>query len=142
MAATLLGFAVARVVTTVWVRPYLMPAEHKSTAFDLYQALGGNHAWRIRVFKAVTVMFLGDVTRQTIRNLRHDKALFQWSTWQSAWRLLFRKDGMIRGNLGQWRDYLSPSFHPSQHDAALSAQWLRDNTAAFAVVGQPVGQLA
>ena len=46
------------------------------------------------------------------------------------------KDGMFRGNLALWRDYLSPDFHPSQHEATLSAQWLRDNAQQYAVVGQ------
>ena len=121
---------------TLWMWHAAEESEHRCTAFDVYQRLSGNTAWRVRVFKAVSVMFLSDVTRQTLINLHHDKALFRWSTWLSAWQLLFSRDGMIRGNVGQWRDYLSPAFHPSQHDATLSSRWLRDNTAQFTVVGQ------
>jgi uncharacterized protein len=72
-----------------------------------------------------------------VRNLRHDGSLFKWSTWRSGVRLLFAKDGLIRGNRQAWRDYLASDFHPSRHDATLSSQWLRDNTAQFTVVGQP-----
>lgn len=43
---------------------------------------------------------------------------------------------MVRSNYGLWRDYFSPDFHPSQHDAALSQQWLRANAAQFTVVAQ------
>ena len=121
---------------TLWQWHSAEESEHRNTAYDMYQALGGNHHWRIRVFKYITVTFLGDVARQTMRNLWHDGSLFSWSTWRSAARLLFAKDGMIRGNVGLWRDYMAPDFHPSQHPAALSQQWLRNNTAQFAVVGQ------
>lgn len=127
---------------TMWMWHAAEESEHRCTAFDLYQALGGSHEWRVRVFNAVSVMFLSDISRQTIRNLRHDKALYRWSTWTSAWRLLFSKEGMIRGNYSLWRDYHSPTFHPSQHEAALSRQWLQDNTDSFAVVGQAAVQPA
>ena len=74
--------------------------------------------------------------RQTVRNLWHDGSLFMWSTWRSGARMLFASDGLIRGSYGLWRDYLSPDFHPGQHDASLSRQWLRDNATQFSVIGQ------
>jgi len=121
---------------TLWLWHSAEESEHRSTAFDIYAAISGNHAWRIRVFRYVTVTFLSDVLRQTVRNLWHDGSLFKWSTWRGGAKLLFARDGMFRSNVGSWRDYLAPDFHPGQHDAALSKQWLRDNAAQFAVVGQ------
>jgi hypothetical protein len=50
--------------------------------------------------------------------------------------LLLSKDGLFRGNVGLWKDYLRKDFHPSQHDAIASEQWLRDNIAQFSIVGQ------
>jgi uncharacterized protein len=120
---------------TLWLWHSAEESEHRSTAFDIYGAMGGSHGLRLRVFRYVTVTFLSDVLRQTVRNLWHDGSLFRWSTWRSAARLLFAHDGMMRGNYRRWRDYLAPGFHPSQHDASLSQQWLRDNQAQFAVVG-------
>ena len=70
-------------------------SEHRNTAFDLYQALGGSHVWRVRVFKYITFVFLRDVLRQTVRNLWHDGGLFQWRTGRSAWHLLLTKDSML-----------------------------------------------
>ncbi len=125
---------------TLWLWHASEESEHRNTAFDIYQALSGDHTWRIRIFHYITVTFLSDVVRQTVRNLWHDGSLFKWRTWRSGARLLFAKDGMIRGNYGLWRDYLAPTFHPSQHDATLSQKWLQDNTAQFAVVGQPAVQ--
>ncbi len=121
---------------TLWLWHSAEESEHRCTAFDIYQAAGGNQAWRVRVFRAVTVIFLTDLLRQTVRNLWHDGCLFKWSTWRSAAKLLFSRNGLIRGNLGLWRDYLRADFHPSQHDAERSQHWLQDNRAQFSVVGQ------
>ena len=123
---------------TLWLWHSAEESEHRSTAFDMYQAMGGGHAWRLRVFRYVSVVFLLDLLRQTVRNLWHDGALFSLSTWRSAAKLLMSKDGMIRGNVGLWRDYLREDFHPEQHDASRSQAWLRDNTRHFTPVATPV----
>jgi len=121
---------------TLWQWHCAEESEHRNTAFDMYQAMGGNHYWRVRVFKYITSVFLHDVLRQTVRNLWHDGSLFRWSTWRSAARLWFARDGMIRGNYRLWRDYMAPDFHPRQQQAALAERWLHDNSAQFVVVGQ------
>ena len=121
---------------TLWLWHSAEESEHRNTAFDIHHAAGGNHAWRIRTFRYVTVTFLCDVMRQTLNNLWHDGTLFQWSTWRSGARWLFARDGLLRGNVRLWRDYLAPDFHPSQHDASMSRQWLQDNAMQFAVVGE------
>ncbi len=122
---------------TLWLWHSAEESEHRCTAFDMYQALGGDHKRRVTVFRVVTVIFLSDVLRQTVRNLWHDGSLFQLQTWRSAARMLFAKDGMLRSNVGLWRDYLREDFHPSQHEAPLSQAWLHNNAAQYSVVGQP-----
>jgi predicted metal-dependent hydrolase len=112
-------------------------AEHRSTAFDLYAKLGGSHAWRVRTFRFITVQFLVDVGRQTLRNLWHDRALFRPSTWTGAARFLFGRDGFVRGNVAAWRAYTRPDFHPSQGAPGLGERWLAQNAHAYAVVGRP-----
>jgi uncharacterized protein len=120
---------------TLWQWHSAEASEHCSTAFDIYNAVGGSHVWRVRIFKQITLIFLGDVLNQTLRNLWHDGSLFQWLTWRSAASVLFAKDGLVRGNFHHWKDYLSPSFHPSQIEATQSRQWLADNSAHYSVVG-------
>jgi len=120
---------------TMWLWHSAEESEHRSTAFDIYQAMGGGYAWRLRVFRFVSFVFMFDLLRQTVRNLWHDGALFSVSTWRSAAKLLFSKDGMIRGNVGLWRDYLREDFHPEQHDASRSQAWLADNSRHFVPVG-------
>lgn len=121
---------------TLWMWHASEEAEHCSTAFDVYRALGGTEAWRLRLLRYITWTFAADITRQTVRNLWHDGSLFQWSTWKSAFTLLFAKDGMVRGNVAAWRAYKAPTFHPRQQDISMSLQWLQDNRERYTVVGQ------
>jgi predicted metal-dependent hydrolase len=125
---------------TMWLWHAAEESEHRSTAFDVYLALGGNEAWRRRWFRIVTAFFVMDVMRQTLRNLRHDGQLGRWATWRSAARYLFGPHGLVRETVGPWRAYLRAGFHPAQQDAALSRQWLEDNRAQYRVVGEaPTG---
>lgn len=121
---------------TLWLWHSAEESEHRSTAFDIYQALSGHMEWRTRIFHYITLTFLADVTRQTIRNLWHDGSLFRLSTWRSGWRLLMSRDGMFRGNYRQWRAYKDASFHPRQQDAGLSQRWLAEHGDLFVPVGQ------
>ena len=112
-------------------------AEHRSTAFDLYAALGGDHRWRVRIFRFITVQFLLDVGRQTLRNLWHDRALLRPSTWTSAARFLFSRGGFVRGNVAAWRAYVAPDFHPSRAAAPLGERWLAEHSDSYTIVGRP-----
>ena len=123
-------------LATLWLWHSAEESEHRATAFDLYRALGGNQAWRVRWFRLVTRQFLIDLARQTGRNLWHDGAVFQWRTWRSAATFLFGREGVVRSTRAAWRAYLDTDFHPHHQPAPRSAQWLRDNAAQFSVVGQ------
>ena len=120
---------------TMWMWHCAEEAEHKSTAFDLYQALGGNHDWRITWFKRITTVFLGDLLRQTVNNLRRDGTLWKWSTWTSAARYLFGRQGLVRATYQPWRAYLRKDFHPDQLASNLSERWLAENAAHYTPVG-------
>ncbi|MFO1268825.1 MAG: metal-dependent hydrolase [Rubrivivax sp.] len=103
--------------------------EHRSTAFDLYRALGGNELWRKRLFRIVSFNFVVDTTRQTVNNLWRDGTLFKPSTWASAWRTLFGREGLVRRGFAPWRAYLRAGFHPLQGDGSAGARWLGENAA-------------
>jgi predicted metal-dependent hydrolase len=121
-------------LATLWQWHCAEEAEHKNTAFDLYQALGGNHAWRSTWFRRVTLIFLGDIVRQTVNNLHRDGTLWEWRTWRSAARTLFGKGGLVRESWRPWRAYLHRDFHPSQHGSDLSQRWLARHSDAFTPV--------
>lgn len=122
-------------LTTLWLWHSAEETEHKATAFDLYQALGGNHEWRITWFRRVTMIFLGDTLRQTVDNLRRDGTLWKWRTWASAAKYLFGKRGLIRQTYKPWRAYLREDFHPRQQESGLSQRWLAEHGDRFVPVG-------
>lgn len=122
---------------TMWLWHAAEESEHKSTAFDVYQAVGGSHHWRVKWFRRTTVIFLCDTFVQTFKNLRRDGTLWRWSTWRSAGRHLFAKGGLLRASFGPWRDYFRRDFHPTDHDSSRSARWLAENAESFRPVGQP-----
>jgi predicted metal-dependent hydrolase len=121
-------------LATLWRWHAAEETEHRSVAFDVYRAMGGDERWRARWMRLVTFFFVTDVTRQTVRNLWHDGALWRWRTWRSAGPFLFGDGGLIRRSAGPWRAYFSPGFHPANQGGALGAQWLRENTQHFAPV--------
>jgi predicted metal-dependent hydrolase len=120
---------------TLWLWHSAEEAEHKSTAFDIYQALGGSHTWRVRWMRRVTVFFLGDALRQTVSNLRADGTLWRGSTWRSAARHLLGRDGLLRTSYRPWKRYFREDFHPVQQHSDLSQRWLADNAQAYTRVG-------
>jgi len=120
---------------TMWLWHSAEESEHKSTAFDLYQALDGDHDWRLIWMRRVTMIFLGDTLRQTISNLKRDGTLWQWATWKSAASFLFGKRGLVRQTYPAWRQYFRRDFHPAQQDNELSRRWLNDNADAYTLVG-------
>jgi len=113
----------------MWLWHSAEETEHRSTAFDLYVALGGNHEWRCRVFKAVACNFALDTARQTLLNLWHDRSWWRPSTWVSAWRMLFSCQGLVRQGYAPLKRYMREDFHPSQGDGALSERWLAEHAA-------------
>ena len=121
---------------TLWMWHASEESEHRSTAFDLYRALGGSELWRGRFMRIVTTHFLLDVFRQTLRNLWHDRELFKARSWRSGWQLLFAREGLLREIYRPWKAYFTPDFHPRQQDDSLSARWLDQHTQDYSVVGR------
>ncbi len=104
----------------VWRWHALEETEHKAVAFDLYTALGGSYAWRIRYFVYGTITLATDVMRQTTLNLWQDGALFKPSTWLSAAQFFFgrpsRGGGWFWLTAGPLMAYFRKDFHPNRHD--------------------------
>ncbi len=122
-------------LATLWLWHSAEESEHKTTAFDLYVALGGSYAWRVKWMRRITTIFLMDTLRQTFNNLQHDGTLWQWRTWKSGFSFLFGKRGLVRLTYGPWREYFRKDFHPDQQDSAASEQWLAENSSQFDRVG-------
>lgn len=120
---------------TLWLWHSAEESEHKTTAFDLYVALGGSYEWRVKWMRRITTIFLMDTLRQTCNNLQRDGTLWKWSTWKSGCSYLFGKRGLVRLTYGPWREYFRKDFHPDQQESAASVKWLAENSSQFVPVG-------
>jgi len=126
---------------TVWSWHAAEETEHRAVAFDLYQAVGGNHRWRVRWYLYVCVIFAFDASRQTLLNLVRDGTWWRPGTWLSAGRFFFGREGIFWRTLPAMLRYLRRDFHPDQEHhsppAAVLAQcWLAANSARFQLVGR------
>jgi len=113
----------------LWLWHSAEETEHRSTAFEIYRALGGGEAWRVGVFRVVLRLFLLDTARQTLHNLWRDGSGWRPSTWAAAGRFLFGRDGFLTVSRPLWRLYLRADFHPAQADGSLSQRWLAEHAA-------------
>ena len=120
----------------MWLWHSAEELEHRSTAFDIYTALGGDHRWRCRVFKAVARNFAIDTALQTWSNLWRDGTWWRPSTWASAWTTLFGPGGLLRVGRAPMKSYLRPDFHPAQVDAQAGARWLVVNAGLVSAVAR------
>jgi len=108
----------------LWLWHCSEETEHRSTAFELYGAIGGNDAWRLRIFRVVSLHFLIDVLRQTATNLWHDGTWWRPDVWWRGLDFLFGRVGLLRRAAGPWRRYLMAGFHPDQADGRAARDWL------------------
>ncbi|MCU0774864.1 MAG: metal-dependent hydrolase [Ideonella sp.] len=122
---------------TLWSWHSAEETEHRSTAFDLYGALGGGTRWRVGIFNVVLRLFLVDLARQTLRNLWHDGTWWRPSTWAAGWRFCFGPAGFWTLSRPAWARYRREDFHPSQADETRSVAWLSAHADAAPPVRAP-----
>jgi predicted metal-dependent hydrolase len=109
--------------------------EHKAVAFDLYRAAGGGYAKRVLWYVHASVVFWLDTFQQTAHNLRRDGQLSAPRTWASAARSFFGRRGIAWALVVPALHYLSPRFHPWQHDNRdLLRLWLERNDGAYRAI--------
>jgi predicted metal-dependent hydrolase len=121
---------------TLWRWHAAEECEHKAVAFDLYQHLGGGLGWRRFWMVYISVHFTTDLIRQTFNNLWHDRTLHKPSTWWSAIKFCFGRDGMIRRCTPLFVAYLDGNFHPNQLGSpSLAQDWLSQHSAQWRAVG-------
>jgi predicted metal-dependent hydrolase len=120
---------------TVWSWHAVEESEHKAVAFDAYLAAGGKYWPRALWYVHVSWIFWFDTLRQTLHNLHNDGQLHKPRTWISAARTWFGRRGLAWHVLPQALRYLSPSFHPWQHDnRELVTMWLDGNGGAYRAI--------
>jgi len=96
----------------VWSWHCIEEIEHRSTAIDLYRAIGGGYF--MRIWAAVFASFLFSIVhvRCLLAFLRAKKVLWRWRTWKTGLPYLLGERGVYRLFVTDWIKYFRPGFHP------------------------------
>jgi len=98
----------------IWSWHCIEEMEHRSTAMDLYRALGGGYFLRVSIGAFVSLLFLSTHIPCLIDFLVKKKLLWKWSMWQTGLPYLLGKKGVYYLVVKYWLLYFKPGFHPIQ----------------------------
>lgn len=98
----------------VWSWHCLEEMEHRSTAIDLYRAVGGGYFLRIFVGAFVSIAFLIADIQCLLYFLGVKKLLWNGRVWSKGIPYLLGKKGVYYLVFKYWLLYFLPGFHPKQ----------------------------
>jgi predicted metal-dependent hydrolase len=105
--------------------------EHRSVAFDVYRAAGGEYPRRVLAMIGATWIFWTKVLEQQVRMMRADGIAVSLEEWRALGRFLFIEPGGMLPLLRQYFQYFRRDFHPSDIDCTeLLEAWRRDYEAS------------
>lgn len=100
--------------------------EHKSVAFDVFQAVHGGYLLRVVGLAAAFVSSLRDIRAMMFFLMREDGLL---RDAESRARLRKVRLRLLSKVVPEFRHYLRPSYHPSQHDdPRVVTAWLAEHS--------------
>lgn len=88
--------------------------EHKSAAFDVYQAVSGNRFWLGFGVLFCYLLNLSFLLLACTTLLRQDSQLWKWSTWKAAFNYFFVEEKFLPRVTRGCFQILKRGFHPSQ----------------------------
>jgi uncharacterized protein len=101
--------------------------EHKTVAFDVFRAAGGDYTTRVTSMLGATFIFWAKVIEQQARMMHSDGIAFSAAEWCALVKFLFIKPGGMAPLFRLYFEYFRPSFHPSDIDCtALLEGWRHD----------------
>lgn len=106
--------------TALWRWHALEETEHKSVAFDVWEAVKGRgpraYVQRTGGLIMATVIFWFKIFPAYVRILRDEGKSRDREGWKLWFHYAFGKVGFLRKLVGPWADYFRPGFHPWDHD--------------------------
>ena len=118
-------------VAELWYWHGVEETEHKSVAFDVYQAIGGPIRERRQALFFNAFFFFKDTFRILRLMLKHDGKLWDLREWASGIQYLFIRPGILRRIVFSYLRFLKKDFHPWQHDNRhLIERWAKEHSPA------------
>lgn len=103
-------------VARLWVWHAIEEIEHRSVAFDVYKSKVDDEKLRVRMMRAVTVFLVFLILVRTVILLHSCGRLFDVSSYAIGAKILFGRDGLLRGIGPRYRAYFARDYHPSHLD--------------------------
>ena len=101
------------VMADLWHWHAVEETEHKSVAYDVFLAIGGDRKMLRQVMRIVRLRFPYHVFLTICRMRRMEgKPVLSLSLWRDGYRFLFGKDGVIREVASDFRQFYRDDFHP------------------------------
>lgn len=107
----------------LWLWHALEESEHKSVAFDVYQAVFADLKVRRQVMLSFTPSFLALVGSSMLKLLWQDRKN-SLPRWRGNLRGVLMLSKMLINLIPEYLEYFNADFHPNQRDrSALQQQW-------------------
>ena len=114
-------------IAELWRWHGIEETEHKSVAFDVYAAVGGNLKERRQALLFSTWYFFKDTFHNMRLMMRHDRKSGNWRLWLGGLNFLFGRPGILRRIIPDYLAYYRKDFHPWQIDnRELIDSWSRE----------------
>jgi predicted metal-dependent hydrolase len=110
----------------LWMWHAIEETEHKSVAFDTYQAVGGTYRMRAMVMAFTTVNFLFNVARFQSHLIKSDPGVPLVRTMLRGWARMWIYPGIFLPLIPAYLDYFRPGFHPWQRKPVGDFEAMRD----------------
>lgn len=101
----------------IWQWHAIEETEHKSVAYDVFLAVGGERKLLRQMIRIIRMRFPYNTIR-TICSMRRmeGKPVWSWSFWKQGYEFLLGKDGILREIASDYRLFYRDDFHPWMHD--------------------------
>ena len=115
-------------VRTLFEWHALEETEHKSVAFDVYQATGGGAFFLRAAMLWATLAFLIGGLYNIVVLLKPAGNLKKWRTWKTGAQFLFgREQGFLTRSFKDWLTFFKPGFHPWDQHTELDTRQALNN---------------
>jgi predicted metal-dependent hydrolase len=114
-------------VSDLWRWHSIEEIEHKSVAFDVYNAVGGTYFTRILLYLLINLEFWMGIYLFTLDMMREDGKLLDINAHlKGFWYMFNPRYGFLVRSLPDLLRYIKPGFHPWQKDnSRLIDNWVQ-----------------
>lgn len=100
-------------------------SEHKTVAFDVYKAVGGNYPMRAFAMFLSMALLPPALVYVEFKLLRHDRQLTNVRGWAKGLWNMFGPTGFFSPTIPLLFDYYRPGFHPNDHEVGEALATLK-----------------